>query len=233
MPIARLGIVVLIPLTLLPEHVCLPMIVFSGLSVCAFAPDSTFVSVCCNFSCPDAASWLMCCIVNAPDVSSRAHCVHVWLPVMVPSGLSMYAFVPDSTFVSMCCNFSCTDTAPRVMWCIVNAPDATSGLNAYMCAFPQCYIVYFQGSVYVYLSLTPLMSMYCNFHVLAPFPGLCCIVNASDAASRAACGIVHVPDSAIRDCCLQYSCPVTTSRAGGIVVLIPLMLILSTLSGWM
>ena len=35
------------------------------------------------------------------------------------------------------------------MWCIVNAPDATSGLNAYMCVFPQWYIVYFQGSLCV------------------------------------------------------------------------------------
>ena len=53
----------------------------------------------------DATSRDRDCFVDAPDTASWAQCVHLCLPVMMLSELSVCVFVPDSAFMLMCCNF--------------------------------------------------------------------------------------------------------------------------------
>ena len=63
------------------------------------------------------------CFVDALDTAFWTQHVGLCLPVMILLELSVYVFVPDASFMSMCCNFSCSDGASRDMCCIVNAPD--------------------------------------------------------------------------------------------------------------
>ena len=66
------------------------------------------------------------CFVDALDTAFWTQHVGLCLPVMILLELSVYVFVPDNSFMSMCRNFSCPDAASRDMCCIVNAPDTAS-----------------------------------------------------------------------------------------------------------
>ena len=68
-------------------------------------PVVTSIAMCLSVYALDATSRARDCSIDAADTASGAQHVHVCLPMTVLSGISVCVFVPDSTSMSMCCNF--------------------------------------------------------------------------------------------------------------------------------
>ena len=91
------GVVVLLPLILLPVHsecvwVCLPDGI-SGLNGCVLAPGATSMSTCCDVHAFDTTSRVTCCFVQATEAISRSKCCNFHIPD-TNSGLGIVSFIP-------------------------------------------------------------------------------------------------------------------------------------------
>ena len=64
----------------------------------------------------DTTSRAKDCFVDALDTASWTQRVLLCMPVMILSELSVFVFVPDSAFMSMCCNFH--DLTPLPGLCV-------------------------------------------------------------------------------------------------------------------
>ena len=61
---------------------------------------------------PDGTYRATDCFFDAPDAASLAQHVRLCLPVMIFSELIVVVFVPDSAFMSVCCNFHALTSLP-------------------------------------------------------------------------------------------------------------------------
>ena len=66
------------------------------------------------------------CYVDALDAASWAQCVRLWLPVMILSKIIVRVLVPESVFMSMCCNFHALMLLPGLCCMAVDDPDAAA-----------------------------------------------------------------------------------------------------------
>ena len=73
---------------------------------------ATSMAMCPGVHALDATSRVTDCFADAPDAASWAQHVRLCLPVMIFSELIVGVFVPDSTFMSMCCNFHALTPLP-------------------------------------------------------------------------------------------------------------------------
>ena len=99
----------------------------------------------------------------------------------------------------MCLGVQVLDATSTSRDCFIDAPDTASWAQHVLLCLPM--MILSELNVYTFVPHDAFMSMCRNF--LCPDTTsrvMCCIVNASDAASMAMCHIhvVHVPDAASR-----------------------------------